>query len=228
MKTKISSLFLSLLAIFTITSCTTTDYPDNQIPSDAVYALATLINSTDEGIILDYQKDETSSVERLIAPGQRVDLSQTPLGSRVLIAFNYIQNSTSVNGTDINLYYIGSIFNADLKFQTAQEAFNFSSDDVTLESVWLTGDFLNMALSLNYSQTMRLNLVCDQATADSRTPVIYLMYEADNLAAAYPHTGYASFNISSLWKEANPLGFILKVKDSKTGTTISKEFTRPL
>lgn len=228
MKTKISSLLLSLFAIISITSCTTTDLPENQIPSNAIYALATLINSTDEGVILDYQKDEATTAERLIAPGQRADLSQTPIGSRVLIAFNYAKNGgNSAHGTDIDLYYLGAIFNANLKFQTAEEAFDFASNEVTLESVWLTGNFLNMAITLDYAQTMRLNLVCDQATADDRNPVLYLIYEADNLAASYPHSGYASFNISSLWDGTSALGFTLKVKDLKTGTTLTKEFTRP-
>lgn len=74
---------------------------------------------------------------------------------------------------------------------------------------------------------MKLSLVCDEATADSACPVLYLIFEPDNLASGFPHSGYASFNVSSIWEKTTASSIKVVIKDEKTGLTLNKEFNRP-
>lgn len=217
MKKQISLLLFTITALFTMVSCNSSDDYDNGIPADAQYSIVTLLSSSSTGSVFEFQKDNNSTPVTFTAPETSIDIAQIPLKSRMLIAYKLETGSSLEAGGFIHVYAYGSILNGDIKFADPNASANFATGDVTLQTQWLTGDYLNLALTVSYSQTMSLQLVCDKSTLEEEYPTVYLIYKADNQTTAYPHSGYASFNVAELWSNPGVRGFNFVFRDTNGG-----------
>lgn len=210
-----------------LTSCVDDKQDDIQkVPADAIYQIATFVSYQNVTATFKFQKGADTPVITLTAQGFIMDTALVSPGMRVLIVYKPVNGDPDASG-DINLYAVGKILNGTVKYFPADGGNNFNSYPVNLESAWLTGDYINFAMILSYFEKMDLNLVCDEATKDSATPHLYLIFKPDQTGSSYPRSGYASFDISEIWDNGTAEAVTLTVNDSRTGSMRDFTFKKP-
>ena len=77
---------------------------------------------------------------------------------------------------------------------------DWSSSAIYLTGLWRSGNWLNMQMVLNVTNSARrFALVLDEATADSSMPELHIAFSADLPSTAFAQPSFASFNIAELW-----------------------------
>lgn len=116
-------------------------------------------------------------------------------GQRVIL--NYIP----VEGDTIKINSVSNIFTGTIQ----QNGFpqNYSDDPVKIKSVWVSGEWLNLIMEIEYFNVAhKIALLRDHST----TPTdLYFSHSSNNDPPGYPKIMYASFLLSDLRGETeNP------------------------
>lgn len=193
----LSPLFMIATLMFILPSCNSED--TDVLPANTIFDMVTFDAQTPEGAVFTLQRTQTSPVLTLVAARQQVNTNTFPVGNRMIIAYTPDNGDPNRSG-NITLYGGAPVTNGNIQFQTAQATENFKSEKVRLTSAWLTGNYLNFEMRVDCTtEPKNCALYADEATIGTDNPVVYLIFEADDLGSAYWQQLYASFNIEELW-----------------------------
>lgn len=109
-------------------------------------------------------------------------------GQRVIL--NYIP----LEGDAIKINFVSNIFTSTIQSDGYPE--NYSDDPVKIQSVWVSGDYLNVIIETEYHNVPhRVSLLRDLS---STSVDLYFSHSANNDPPGYPRMIYASFLLSDL------------------------------
>lgn len=130
---------------------------------------------------------------RMLIPKEPINYSGNT-GQRVIL------NYTPLRGDTVKVNHVSDIFTGDI--QPLAFSQQLSTDPVKIQSVWVSGGYLNMIFETEYySQLHRIGLFRDMT---SSTINLYFSHSRNNDPPGYPQTFYASFLVTSLRSPGNP------------------------
>lgn len=90
------------------------------------------------------------------------------------------------------------------------------SDEITVESLWRSGDYINLSGWVPYSgQKFGLALLADKEKAGEETVDLYMVYDLLEHKPMFERRIYASFDISSLWQRESCRRVIVHVGEEE-------------
>lgn len=128
---------------------------------------------------------------RLLIPEEAGNYSQKD-GQRVIL--NYVP----LEGDAIRVNVVSDIFTGTI--QSEGFAQNYSDDPVSVQSIWVGGDWLNLILETEYhSKPHRIALFHDTSAT---TLDLYFSHSSEDDPPGYPQKIYASFLLSDLREQS--------------------------
>lgn len=181
--------FLSFVLIFLFSACE----KDSERMDDYLVEFATVVK---EGANYRFRLDNG----RLLIPEEVKNYSGEE-GQRVIL--NYIP----LEGDAIKINFVSNIFTGAIQ----QDGFpqNYSGDPVKIQSAWVSGDWLNLIMEIEYfSVPHKIALFRDHSSASVD---LYLSHSSNNDPPGYPKMMYASFLLSDLREQTvnSPVPFRL-------------------
>lgn len=214
-KLKFFSLLAMFAAIFSFTSCNTSDGPQGEYQT-GVFANYEGI----EGMNMRFSYIAPNSNEPINIIAQATGLSDqmTVLpGTRVFLMVNVQYGQEVVNNSVVGFYGL-----AKLNSYQPVEVINVpdswvNSSEIYIVTMTRSGKYLDiMALASNTEGTT-LRLIADESTVNSENPVLYLMYETDGNSST--NIKYvASFDIASVIDRETCKRITVKVHNSNGET----------
>ncbi len=116
-------------------------------------------------------------------------------GQRVIL------NYTPLEGDAIKINSVSNIFTGTIQEDGFPQ--NYSNDPVKIQSVWVSGEWLNLIMEIEYFNVPhKIALLRDYS---SRSTDLYFSHSSNNDPPGYPKKMYASFFLSDLRGETeNP------------------------
>lgn len=181
-----------------IASCSS-DEPEYRVPTDTCYDFVTFESKSAKGSEFSLRRSGDSD---LITYRSAYPFAQDTIlhkGYRFIIQYRRVDGEPYTSG-QITLYGYRLLDNANSQQVVAYDT-QRTSEMVKLQTITRTGKYINMQLQMSCLQAGKakmLELAVDGATLDSDMPELRLVYRS---AAPGPNycTGYASFDISSVW-----------------------------
>lgn len=190
-------------------SCSTDDDYNDRI----FYSSIVTIQSTDEasGTVFTFQRYDDSPLITLTAAGRTVDKGR--VGSRALLYY-YPESGDPYASGPVEIRSLGAI-NCDTAIIRPIERYEWDHDAIFLNSIWRTGEYINLRMRAEYSDKPRyFGLVVDSLTMDNPWPEAYILHNLDGAPPGYLRESYASFDISKVWSLPGCLGLRIHVNDS--------------
>lgn len=157
---------------------------------------------------------------------QPVSGDATKVGDRIVITYqikSYDQQrypESSLPFCDAMINVLGAIptvgGGGQIPVATAEETGNFKSDAISMNSVWRSGEYINVIFikqtNTNYKQC---RLVADQSTLDEAYPHVYLIFEnpSDFVTDSQQYAFYMSYSLVDLIGDGDHQGIILHYND---------------
>lgn len=130
---------------------------------------------------------------RMLIPKEPINYSGKT-GQRVILNYTPLRSDT------VKVNHVSDIFTGDI--QPLAFSQQLSTDPVKIQSVWVSGGYLNMIFETEYySQSHRIGLFRDMT---SSTINLYFSHSRNNDPPGYPQIFYASFLVTSLCSPGNP------------------------
>ncbi|PWL58821.1 MAG: hypothetical protein DBY35_11935 [Bacteroidales bacterium] len=206
--TRFLSLILSLAALSSLLSCSDDgEYNNEAFLSDIV----TVESSGDEGSRFTFRRYDDSPLVTLTAPQLRVD--DKYVGKRMLL--RYYPESGKPYTDDIIRPIAISPVNCDTAVIRPVERYDWDADAVFLNSIWRSGNYINVHLRAVYSDKPRyFSLMVDSLTLTDAVPQVYLVHNTLGAPDSYMREVYASFDITNVWSRNGCDGIEIHVNDS--------------
>lgn len=193
-KLKFFSLLAMFAAIFSFTSCNTSDGPEGKYQA-GVFANYLGI----DGLKMKFSYTEPNSDESINIIAQATGFSEamtlTP-GTRVYLVVNVNYGQEVVNNSVVEFYGLAKLNTyGDVEIGAAPANW-FDGQDIYISTMTRSGKYLDiMAMAPENGTSLRL--VADETTINSENPVMYLIYE--NSTTGSSNINYvASFDIESV------------------------------
>ncbi len=198
MTKSLKSLCLALLGTFvalSVTSCN--EDSGNTFPDETLYDIVTLVENNDSGSVFEFRKDGDSPVITLTSTRKLSD--EVKVGERLMIAYIPLSGVSYVSGS-IELVGYRSVYNGPIVIGKSSDWKAFRTYDQRLTWINRSGNYLNVSAEIYIlSQPRTYELVLDETTLNDEYPVAYIVFEPDTNGDGTMHTGYASWDISSVW-----------------------------
>lgn len=223
--TKIKSLLLGLVAIATLAS-TTSCNSDNggKTPVDnTFYDIVTVTAITDGGFVAQFREIDDSPLITLTFT-QSLNPNLVKVGQRILLNY-WPESGKAYTSGPATSYGYRNILNSTITEGTAQTEDAWSTEAISIVSLWRTGEFINVNSLAPYKVAPRkFDLVLDKSTLDDEIPTAYLLVKSDLATEAQLQQYIATFNISSIWNDAKYKG--LRVVTATINGTYRETFTK--
>lgn len=217
---------LAIAAACTVALMATSCNSDSDDGRSSIYTnIVTVGSATPTGTTFTFRQEGDS---RLItySSSQVISGDQIKPGNRVAMSYqmlSYDENDKLggqppfCNGTISILAAIPAIGLGDaIPVATAEETQNFKSAEVTVNSVWRSGEFLNVIfLKYGNGKYKSCRLVADKATLDDEYPVVHLIFENENDVSIEQenYAYYMSYSLTSIAGKDTAKGIILEFND---------------
>ncbi len=204
-------LILSSLFVFLTTSCSDDEsYNDHA----TLYDIVTFEGNTDSGAQFTLLRQDDAPAVSLLARGTKVDTETIEPEKRVFIGYIPASGEPYTSG-DITLTGASAINNDVLRISSLDSIPAWDSDPIYLNSIWRTGNFINIYCRVSYSDEKRaFILMVDRATRDDAIPQLYLVHNLLGEPQSFTRRAYLSVDISSLWSETSCHGVTVHLNDS--------------
>ncbi|MBQ9076241.1 MAG: hypothetical protein IJY31_00135 [Muribaculaceae bacterium] len=180
--------------------------------------IVTYKETTPNGAIFTFQRQNDSPEITLTAAGRQIDESLYSPGCRVLISY-YPANGEPYSSGNITLTGISAINNGVLKTGDTEKLSGWDTDDIYLNSIWRTGTFINIYFRVDQSsEKRRFALMMDEATSGDDIPQLYLIHDMLGQPDNFTRRAYASFDISAIWDKPECQGVTIHLNDSNLET----------
>ena len=197
MKSPVCHILLFIVAIVIAQACDNEDYYRY---GDFRYDMVTFMGNEDGAgdVYINYPVNDNTPV-RLIDHAGAVSISNEDIsvGDRLLL--NYIVDKDNGDGTlDITARSYVQVVTDSLRYTLNMSS--LAQDSVSLNSIWRTGDYINLYCRVKYTGVSRLlALVMDYDTWHNDTVHCYLSHNMMGADAYFWRRCYMSFNISAVW-----------------------------
>lgn len=183
--------FLLLLPLLVLTSC------EKEEDAYGIFYLDIVTCHQETGATyFTYQTTDLAPMDTLCPVGV-VDESKTGEGERVLLQFRPIEEQ-SEHRKQIEILALSSIHFDTLRVVSHEKIAQLPNDTLYLQSVWKTGDFLNLRYRIDYhSRPHSIMLVADESQLDSDTLKIELRHSRNDDPEGHWSNLYSSFNIEA-------------------------------
>lgn len=209
---RLTQLF-TLLSIMTVAicSCSDDDYNDRALLSEIV----TATRNTPDGIEFQYRRYGDSPLITLTADGFSV--KDEFIGKRMLLRY-YNKSEIETSPRKIEIAALSAINNDTARIADI-DTIAWNATPIYLNSIWRSGQYINVHLKVMYSATARLfNLTADSATIDSDIPQLYMCHNTFSAPDNYMFETYSSYDISNIWNRPTCKGIDIHVNDSNLKT----------
>ena len=191
-------ILLAFAAIVATTACSDDDYYQY---GDFRYDMVTYMGqdvASGSDIYINYPANDNMPTT-LIDPAAAASASSSDIdvGDRLLL--NYVVDSRNTdNSLNITARGITQAITDSLRYTL--NVGTLAMDSVQLNSIWRTGDYINIYCRVKYTDKVRLMaLVMDYDTWNCDTVHCYLSHNMMGAQAYFWRRCYMSFNISSVW-----------------------------
>lgn len=200
MKARLRLILAILVApwVWVLSSCSS-DEPDYRVPTDVCYDFVTFEGKSAKGSEFSLRRSGDSE---LVTYSSGYPFSQDTIlykGYRFIIQYKRTDGEPYTSGP-ITLYGYRLLDNANSQQLVGYDP-QRPSEMVKPQTMTRTGQYINMQLQMSCMQAGKakiLELAVDSATLDRDVPELRLVYRASTPGQNYC-TGYASFDISSVW-----------------------------
>lgn len=190
--------FFSLLAIFTaifsLTSCNSSDGPEGEYQAGV---FANYQGMDGNNLKFSYIAPNSDEAINIIAQATSISGEMTLLpGTRVYLVVNVKYGQEVVNNSVVAFYGLAKM-NVNEPVEIGKVPDNWgSSNEIYITTMTRAGNYLDiMAMAPESGSTLRL--IADEATVDTENPILYLMYDNSNTGSA--NLNYlASFDIANV------------------------------
>ncbi len=184
---------LATVILIIASSCADEKYNDRMLLSDIVTISEA---GADKPVTFTFRRYDDSPLITLKALNGSVDKEWT--GHRILLRY-YPESGEAYTSGNVTVAAMSAI-NYDTVRVREVEKYDWKASPVFLNSVWRTGQYLNMRMRVEYSPSPRLfGLMVDSLTVDSIQPQLYLLHNRLGEPENYLTEIYASFDLSPLW-----------------------------
>lgn len=189
-------ILLSALALLLMCGCSDDDTPQ-PTPYRAT-AFATITGKSDSGTTLQWQRLRNSEVITLSTTQILAD--RYAVGSRVVVNIETAMADTTARPMPVTIQSISQAFSSEITIEAPSDITMHRKAQAEILSQWLTDEYLNMQLKVDYDGSARsLALTADANTLNSDTVVCYLYNPGDTISQdCVQRRAYASFPLSSL------------------------------
>lgn len=143
-----------------------------------------------------YQATDSAPMDTLY-PTSTVNESLTAEGVRVLLQYKPLE-SLGENRERIEIQALSAIHFDTLQMVSHERLAQLPNDTLYLQSVWKTGDFLNLRYRIDYhSKPHSIWLVADESALDSDTLKVELRHSRNDDPEGHWTNLYSSFNIEA-------------------------------
>lgn len=201
----IASAWLAL----SLASCSTDggDYAEQAFLSDIV----TVESTGKTGSRFTFRRYGDSPLITLDDPG--LTLKKEYVGTRVLLRY-YPESGIPYTDSEIRAVGLTAI-NNDTTVIRPVERYDWNADAVFLNSIWRSGNYINVRMRAVYSDSPRyFSLMVDSLTLTDPVPQVYLVHNTLGAPDNYMREVYASFDISNVWDRPGCRSIEVHVNDS--------------
>lgn len=180
-----------------LTSCNDDNGPDG--PVDGSFLDIVTVASADAAGSTFTFRSLNDSPEITLTTTQYFQDATIKPGTRVLL--NYMPESgKQFESGPVKVIGFSRCLGQELTVAKTSNSSEWVSSPIYLASMWRSGQWLNLQMVLEVSQSpRRFVLVLDPATENTSEPELHISFEPDISTTAMQQTAYASCNISSLW-----------------------------
>lgn len=198
----------AMLLASSLLSCSDdNDYNDRAMLSDIV----TVASKDSETVTFRFRRYDDSPLITLTARG--IDIKDEMIGKRALLRY-YPLNGNAYTSGDIDIFALSSI-NCDTARIADIDTIAWDSTPIYLNSIWRSGEYINLHLKVLYSETPRIfSLIADSATIDSVVPQLYMSHNTFDAPDNFNFETYASFDISNIWNRPQCQGIDIHLNDT--------------
>ncbi len=210
-----SQKFISfILMAASLYSCSDEDYNDRALLSEIV----TVAKNTSEGAEFEFIRYDDSPAIMLIARG--INVNDEIIGRRMLLRYYNVEENTSASSREIEIAAL-SVINNDTVHVAGIDTIAWNATPIYLNSIWRTGQYINIHLRVVYTETARLfNLTVDSATIDNAVPQLYMCHDIFDAPDNYMFETYGSYDISKIWNRPTCSGIDIHINDSNLNKDI--------
>lgn len=225
--TKSLILAVSVLAACVFSACNSNDDPSD----DGQYFLdiVTLESNGDTGAVLTFRQVDDSPLITLLT-NQRFDSGTFKIGERIIVYYHPTGDKRYVSD-NVYVASANTTFGGGDSYKTASaaEIAAMDSDPIKVQSIWRSGEYLNVVFSgVTSNEVKNCDLYLNSATKGSASPVLNFIFDGVNGPLAQAYNFYASFNIGELWNSLDTENIRVVTTDdtylgSNTVTIVKKE-----
>lgn len=178
--------------------------------------IVTLVTSSSEGSVFEYQRLDDSPVYMLYSDKKiEVQGGGSLDGKRMLILYSTPDDSLPRENTSIDLLGVMGVYNADITFTSQPDTlWKVTDNQIYLVGMWRTGKYLNIGTkSRNDYSSQSYALIVDQKTMTDSLPTAYFVSTSVNNIYSTMEDFYSSFNISQVWDNLDVKGLRIKVNN---------------
>ena len=198
MTRKLKTLPILLLTIFAFALSSCNDDNHKSLPDGTMFDIVTLVENNDKGSVFEFRKDGDSPLITLTSE-RKLDEKEVKVGQRIMIAYVPLSGVSYVSGS-IDLIAYRSVFNGNIVIGKASDWNNFGTYEQRVTFINRSGNYINVSAEIYVQNEPKVyNLVLDEKTLDKEYPQAYIIYRPDSDLNGTMKTGYASWDISSVW-----------------------------
>lgn len=210
---KLINYLLVALLTLTLGACNTNE--NNQ--KIAYVDIMTLEATGESGSVLTFRLQGNSPLITLTCSKP---FSQELVGKRLVIIYTIVSDTQRGEDGVIDIEQSGATFGGGdaPKVSTAGATDNWQSDEIELVQAELSGEYLNLGLTLNTNTSPRVfELYVDETTMDSDYPELHLVYEPQANSGGTSYSFFGSYNIGGLMNRPTAKGVKLTYNGFKEG-----------
>ncbi len=183
--------FMAALMAVTMSSCSDEEYSTEMMLSDIV-----TVTSVGNDTRFEFQRYDDSPLIKLTAGN--VDFPEKIVNNRVLLRY-YPESGEPYTSGAVKVVGLTLINNDTTRIRPI-EKYNWTATPVYLNSIWRTGNYLNLRMKVEYSEKPRqFGLVVDSLTLKNPQPEVYLVHDKQGQPENYMMETYASFDMTNVW-----------------------------
>lgn len=211
---KINKLLFAAVLSLAFFSCNE-DTPDDGSQKEIYTDIVTLVKNDPGDVAFTFRKLDDSPTITLRSANQ-LDPKFYAIGTRLVMS--YLPSSeTHYLSDDITIYGLATAIGAGdpVAVVSPNGYAGWSSSFVNMNSIWRSGDYLNIVFTAESAPTPKKCVaVCDQTTIDSEYPEIHFIFEPESGNKVAEYAFYMSYSLADIYKDKNVKGVKVYFKDS--------------